>query len=149
MDKRESYINGVRMYSDKLDEDFSRASQKVDYYKKVEKTITKTVIKDGSKPSTQKVVSTTIIKDGNNPEQVSKKIYSSKNYGGSQILQNSQKYGSSGKYKPGGSSQISQSIVKSSYSKSKMSFTLGFNFMVGNGRGVRESCSFTCSMRLL
>ena len=105
------------MYSDKLDEDYSRASQKVDYYKKVEKTITKTVIKDGSKPSTQKVVSTTIIKDGNNPEQVSKKIYSSKNYGGSQILQNSQKYGNSGKYKPGGSSQISQSIVKSSYSK--------------------------------
>ena len=50
--KKESHIDGIRLYSDKLDSDNSKASKTFQSYKKVEKTTTtKTVVKSGSNPA--------------------------------------------------------------------------------------------------
>ena len=64
--QRESRIDGVRLYSDNLESDFSKASNTIKSYKKVETTTTtKTKVKSGSNPSktsvTQKKI--TIKKD--------------------------------------------------------------------------------------
>ena len=113
MDRRENYIDGVRLYSDVLEVETKAPKKKVEYYKKVEKTTTKTVIKDGNNPKSQKVVSTTIIqKDGDNPEQVSKNIYLS-NYDNSGYEQNSINASSSNNYKSG-YKQVSKQYEQSS-----------------------------------
>ena len=53
---RESRIDGIRLYSDNLESDNSKASKTVQSYQKVETTTTtKTVIKEGSKPTKTKV----------------------------------------------------------------------------------------------
>ena len=50
--KKESHIDGIRLYSDKLDSDNPKASNTFQSYKKVEKTTaTKTVVKSGSNPA--------------------------------------------------------------------------------------------------
>ena len=98
MDNRENYVDGVRMYSDILEVEEKAPRKNVEYFKKVEKTTSKTVIKDGSKPQSQKVVTTTIIrKDGNNPEQVSQRVVRSSGFEGGKIeqkaiVQSSNKY---------------------------------------------------------
>ena len=74
MSKRESHINGVRMYSDVFENDSNAGKKTVEYYKKVQKTTTQTEIQVGNNPSTKKVVSTTIIQNGDNAPQVSKKF---------------------------------------------------------------------------
>ena len=66
MAQRTSRIDGVRLYSDNLESDLSKASNTIKSYKKVETTTTtKTVVKSGSNPSktsvTQKKI--TIQKD--------------------------------------------------------------------------------------
>ena len=107
------------MYSDNLGEESSGTKKQVEYYKKVEKTLTKTVIKDGNEPTSKKVVSTTIIKNGNKPEQVSKKVYtsSSNNQGSRRFEQKSQKI-EPRKFKTGtSSSQYSKKVESSSISK--------------------------------
>ena len=118
MAKRESNNNGPRMYSDSLKEESSGAKKQIEYYKKVEKTLTRTVIKDGNNPTSKKVVSTTIIKNGNKPEQVSKKVYtSSNNQGSRRFEQNSQKI-EPRKFKTGtSSSQYTKKVESSSNSK--------------------------------
>ena len=59
MARRESNIDGIRLYSDNLDGDKNKASKTFKSYKKVEKTTTtKTVTKSGSNPS-QTVVTKT------------------------------------------------------------------------------------------
>ena len=88
MDSRENYVDGVRMYSDILEVEEKAPRTNVEYFKKVEKTTSKTVIKDGSKPQSEKVVTTTIIrKDGNNPEQVSQRVVRSSGFEGDNIEQ--------------------------------------------------------------
>ena len=107
------------MYSDNLGGESSGTKKQVEYYKKVEKTLTKTVIKDGNNPTSKKVVSTTIIKNGNNPEQVSKKVYtsSSNNQVSRRYEQNSQK-NEPRKFKTGtSSSQYTKKVESSSNSK--------------------------------
>ena len=106
------------MYSDSLKEESSGAKKQIEYYKKVEKTLTRTVIKDGNNPTSKKVVSTTIIKNGNKPEQVSKKVYtSSNNQGSRRFEQNSQKI-EPRKFKTGtSSSQYTKKVESSSNSK--------------------------------
>ena len=69
------------MYSDVFERESTEPKKTREYYKKVEQTTTKTVIQNGNKPGTSKVVSTTIIKNGDNEPQISKKVYSSNNYG--------------------------------------------------------------------
>ena len=52
MAQRTSRIDGVRLYSDNLESDLSKASNTIKSYKKVETTTTtKTVVKSGSNPS--------------------------------------------------------------------------------------------------
>ena len=97
MDKRQNYMDGIRLYSDVLEGHANPPKKQVEYYKKVEKTTSTTVVKDGKKPSQQREVSTTIIKNGNNPEQVSKKMISSKNYGNSSHEERSRRFGEWGK----------------------------------------------------
>ena len=98
MDNRENYVDGVRMYSDILEVEEKAPRKNVEYFKKVEKTTSKTVIKDGSKPQSQKVTTTTIIrKDGNNPEQVSQRVVRSSGFEGGEneqkaIVPSSNKY---------------------------------------------------------
>ena len=98
MDNRENYVDGVRMYSDILEVEEKAPRTNVEYFKKVEKTTSKTVIKDGSKPQSQKVTTTTIIrKDGNNPEQVSQRVVRSSGFEGGEneqkaIVPSSNKY---------------------------------------------------------
>ena len=101
MDKREEYMDGVRLYSDVLDGEAKEPKKQVEYYKKVQKTTSRTIVKEGNKPGQQRVVSTTIIKNGNNPEQVSKKIISSKNYGNSSYEERSRRFGDWGKNNSG------------------------------------------------
>ena len=69
------------MYSDVFERESTEPKKTREYYKKVEQTTTKTVIQNGNKPGTSKVVSTTIIQNGDNDPQISKKVYSSNNYG--------------------------------------------------------------------
>ena len=81
MDRRENYLNDIRLYSDVLDVDSTPQKNSVKYYKKVEKTTKKTVMNDGENPRTR-VESTTIIKENDNPEQITRKVYTSGgNYG--------------------------------------------------------------------
>ena len=120
MAKRESYINGVRMYSDIFDGENANSKKQVDYYKRVEKTMTKTVIKEGDNNPSTKVFSTTIIKKGNNPEQITKKTYSSNNYGSIGYEQGSRRFESSSTFKKvGAGQQISKKINTSNISNSK------------------------------
>ena len=120
MAKRESYINGVRMYSDVFDGENTNSRKQVDYYKRVEKTMTKTVIKEGDNNPSTKVFSTTIIKKGNNPEQITKKTYSSNNYGSIGYEQGSRRFESSSTFKKvGAGQQISKKINTSNISNSK------------------------------
>ena len=72
MAKRESRMNEVRLYSDNLDSDLSKASNTIKSYKKVETTTTtKTVVKSGSKPSRTTVTQkrSTIVGDLGIPRQ--------------------------------------------------------------------------------
>lgn len=80
MNKRERRIESSRMNSKVSTVEQSAPQKKVEYYKKVEKTTTKTVIQNGGKPQTQKYVSKTVIKkEGDKPEQVSTKVFRSNN----------------------------------------------------------------------
>ena len=120
MAKRESYINGVRMYSDVLDGESNNSKKQVNYYKRVEKTMTKTIIKEGDNKPRAKVVSTTIIKEGDNPEQISKKVYSSNNYANKGYEQNSKRFESSNNFKNVASGQqISKKINTSNINNTK------------------------------
>ena len=91
MSKRESYINGVRMYSDVFDKDSKAPKQTVEYYKKVQKTTTRTVYQDGKNPE-HKVQTETYIQRGNNQRRNSKQNISSSN--NRNTLSNSNNYGS-------------------------------------------------------
>ena len=89
MDQKDEYTDGVRMYSDVLEVEEKAPRKNVEYFKKVEKVTSKTVIKEGSDPQSQKVVTTTIIhKDGDNPEQVTQRVIRSSNFDGNQFEQN-------------------------------------------------------------
>ena len=122
MSKRESYINGVRMYSDVFERDSNGPKKTVEYYKKVQQTTTKTEIQVGNNPSTSKVVSTTIIQKGDNTPQVSKKVYSSNNYGsvgGGRRFDSTQRFGD---FKNNGvSSKFSKKVISSSTTNHKYS----------------------------
>ena len=123
MAKRESYIDGVRLYSDVFESDSKDPKQSVEYYKKVEQTTTKTVIQNENNPSTSKVVSTTIIQNGDNAPQVSKKVYSSNNYGSygksRRFDESTQRFGD---FKNNGvSSKFSKKVISSSSKNYKYS----------------------------
>ena len=94
MARRDNYIDGTRLYSDILNADSSSGQKSSGYYKKVEKTMTKTVTNSGQSPST-KVVSTTYIKENDNPAQITKKVYTTGNYG-SNGFENNQNFKSLG-----------------------------------------------------
>ena len=67
MAQRESRINGVRLYSDRLDGDNNAKSKTVQTYKKVQ-TTTKTVTKAGANPSQTTITKKTeITKNVNMP----------------------------------------------------------------------------------
>ena len=90
MDQKDEYADDVKMYHDVLEVEEKAPRKNVEYFKKVEKVTSKTVIKEGSDPQSQKVVTTTIIrKDGDNPEQVTQRVIRSSNFDGKQIEQNS------------------------------------------------------------
>ena len=115
MDKRESYFNDSKVNSNVLEGDGQNSKSTVEYYKKVEKTMTKTVIKEGDNNPSKKVVSTTtIIKEGDNPGKISNKVYSSIKYGNMGKEQSSsRKFESLGNFKNLGTQQISQKITSS------------------------------------
>ena len=105
------------MYSDVFENDSNAGKKTVEYYKKVQKTTTQTEIQVGNNPSTSKVVTTTIIQNGDNAPQVSKKVYSSNNYGS---VGNRRRFDSTqrfGDFKNNGvSSKYSKKVISSSSS---------------------------------
>ena len=111
------------MYSDVFEIDSKAPKQSSEYYKKVEQTTTKTVIQDGNNPSTSKVVSTTIIQNGDNAPQVSKKVYTSNNFGSygnsRRFEEGTQRFGD---FKNNGvSSKFSKKVISSSSKNYKYS----------------------------
>ena len=110
------------MYSDVFENDSNAGKKTVEYYKKVQKTTTQTEIQVGNNPSTKKVVSTTIIQNGDNAPQVSKKVYSSNNYGS---VGNRRRFDSTqrfGDFKNNGvSSKYSKKVTSSSSTNHKYS----------------------------
>jgi len=110
MSKRESYINGVRMYSDVFDKDSKAPKQTVEYYKKVQKTTTRTVYQDGKNPE-HKVQTETYIQRGNNQRRNSKQNISSSN--NRNTLSNSNNYGSN--YKTNSTNSQKYSINSQNY----------------------------------
>lgn len=119
MAKRQSKADEFKINSDVNEGGSKDSKTKVEYYKKVEKTMTRTIIKEGDKNPSTKVVSTTIIKKGDNPEQISKKVYSSKNYGNTNINEknSSRRFESTVNSKNSTQQQISKKITTSTNSK--------------------------------
>ena len=98
------------MYSDVFDKDSKAPKQTVEYYKKVQKTTTRTVYQDGKNPE-HKVQTETYIKRGNNQRRNSKQNISSSN--NRNTLSNSNNYGSN--YKTNSTNSQKYSINSQNY----------------------------------
>ena len=98
------------MYSDVFDKDSKAPKQTVEYYKKVQKTTTRTVYQDGKNPE-HKVQTETYIQRGNNQRRNSKQNISSSN--NRNTLSNSNNYGSN--YKTNSTNSQKYSINSQNY----------------------------------
>ena len=77
--RQENFINGVRMYSDVIEIDKIPPKQNVEYYRKVQKTTSRTVYEDGKKPQ-HKEETKTYVERSNNLNQKSGQFVPTSNY---------------------------------------------------------------------
>jgi len=153
MSRQEEYINGIRLYSDIFEAEVKPPRQNFEYYKKVQKSTTRTVYQDGKKPQT-KVETRAYVEKSNNFNQKSNQILATSNYRSNISGSN---YNSSNNHRsqfnPQNYSSNSQSYTfnsnkynKSNYiSNSKNNIYLPTrtnNFSNKNQRGYNESHSY-------